>query len=183
MGIDARGFSGGLCILWDPSWVSLTGFQGTCNSIIANFKVVGFPISQIITNVYVPKKVVDKCSFLSSLKNMREISPNVHWVVGGYFNLITSLEEKKGGRNFLEEECDLFRETIKDLVLVDITHGEVLFTWNNKRSGDFHIASRLDWFLVFESIIDLGSEIHSATLSGRGSDHRTIQLMRSGLES
>ena len=69
-------------------------------------------------------------------------------MVGGYFNLITSLEEKKGGRNFLEEECDLFRETIKDLVLVDTTHGEVSFTWNKKRIGDCHIASRLNRFLV-----------------------------------
>ena len=27
MGIDSKGFSGGLCILWDPSQVSLYNFQ------------------------------------------------------------------------------------------------------------------------------------------------------------
>ena len=54
MGIYSKGFSGGLCILWDPSQVSLSDFQGTLNSISAIFKVVGFPISGLLTNVYGP---------------------------------------------------------------------------------------------------------------------------------
>ena len=92
-------------------------------------------------------------------------------MVGGDFNLITSLEEKKGGRHCLEEECNIFRDTIEDLGLVDISPGVGWYTWNNKRTGDHHIASRLDRFLVSESVINLGSEIHSLTLSGQGSDH------------
>ena len=104
-------------------------------------------------------------------------------MVGGDFKLITSLEEKKRRRCHLEEECDLSRETIEDIGPVDITLGEGWFTWNNKISGDRHIASILDNFLVTESIIYLGSEIHSATLSGMGSDHWLIELMWSGLGS
>ena len=49
-------------------------------------------------------------------------------MVGVDFNLITSLEEKKGGRCCLEEECNLFHETIEDLGLVDITPGFGWFT-------------------------------------------------------
>ena len=66
--------------------------------------------------------------------------PLEHWVVGGDFNLITSLEEKKGGWHCLEEECNLFCETVEDLGLVDITPSVGWFTWNNKRTGDRHIA-------------------------------------------
>ena len=55
MGIDSKGFSKGLCILWDLSWVSLSDFQGTRNSISVNFKVVGFPISGLLRNVYGPQ--------------------------------------------------------------------------------------------------------------------------------
>ena len=72
MGIDSRGFSRGLCILWDPSQVSLIDFQRTRKSISVNFKVVGFPISGLITNVYGPQKDGDKCSFLKSLINLRD---------------------------------------------------------------------------------------------------------------
>ena len=64
MGIDSRCFYGGLCILWDPSQVSHTDFQGTRNSLSTNFKVVGVPISRLITNVYGPQKAGDKRSFL-----------------------------------------------------------------------------------------------------------------------
>ena len=101
MGIDAIVFSGGLSILYDPSQVTLTRFQGMHNSLTANFKVVGFPIFGIVTNVYGPQKDVDRRSFLSSLKHLRESLPNEKWVVGGDFNLITSLEEEKGGRRCL----------------------------------------------------------------------------------
>ena len=95
MGIDSKGFSGGLCILWDPTRVSLSDFQGTRNSISANFKVVGFPISGLLTIFYGPRHSGDKGSFLNSLTNLRTRVPSEHWVVRGDFNLITSLEEKK----------------------------------------------------------------------------------------
>ena len=89
-----------------------------------------------------------------------------HWVLGGDFNNITSLEEKKGGWCRLEEACDTFRNTIEELILVYVTLGEGWFTWKNKRTRDIHIASRLDRFLVYKSILDIGSELHSATLLG-----------------
>ena len=83
-----------------------------------------------------------------------------HWVLGGDFNLITSLEEKKGGQCRLEEEGETFRDTIEELRLVYITLGDGCFTWKNKRTRDIHIDSRLDSFLVSKSILDLGSELH-----------------------
>ena len=49
--------------------------------------------------------------------------------------------------------------------------------------GDIHIDSRLERFLEFESIIDLGTEIHSKTHPGMGSNHCPIELMWSGLGS
>ena len=59
-------------------------------------------------NVYGPHNAWEKRDFLQSLRRLREGMDNDHWVVGGDFNLITSLEEKKGGRRKLEEECEGF---------------------------------------------------------------------------
>ena len=78
MGIDLRGFSGGLCILWDPTRASLSDFQGTHNLISANFKVVCFLITGLITDFYGLQKVVYKRNFLKSLINMREHFPSKH---------------------------------------------------------------------------------------------------------
>ena len=65
----------------------------------------------------------------------------------GIFNLITSLDEKKGGIRHLENENIQARDTIEELKMVDIVIGIDIFTWNNKRGGDWHVASRLDPFL------------------------------------
>ena len=54
----------------------------------------------------------------------------------------------------MEEECESFRDTVEKLRLLDITLGEGWLTWNNKRMRGRHIASHLDIFLVFESILD-----------------------------
>ena len=78
MGIDSKGFFGGLCILWDPSRVSLSDFQGTRNLISTDFKVVSFPVSGLLTNVYGPWHSGDKRSFLKSLSNLRTREPLEH---------------------------------------------------------------------------------------------------------
>ena len=87
-----------------------------------------------------------------------------HWILGGDFNLITSLEENKGRRCKLEEESETLKDTIEELRLVYITMGDIWFTLKNKRTRDIHIASHLDRFLVSKSILDLVSELHSVTL-------------------
>ena len=102
-----------------------------------------------MTNVYGSQGAGDKRDFLLSLRRLREEGmANAHLVVGGYFKFITSLEEKKGERRRLEEECETFRETIEDLGLVGIITREGWFRWNNKRTGDRHIASCWPDFLT-----------------------------------
>ena len=174
---------GGLGILWYPTRVSLGGFHGNICLLSATFKVVWFSVGGMITNVYGPHNDGDKRDFIKSLWKSQERIPNDHWVVGGDFNLIASLEEKKGGQCRMEEECETFWDTIKELGLVDIIPGEGWFTCSKNRTGETHIASRLDRFLVFEYIVDIGSEIHSATILGAGSNHWPIELMWSGLGS
>jgi hypothetical protein len=53
------------------------------------------------------------------------------WIMGGYFNLITSLYEKKGGINLLDQDSYHFKETIGVLRMVDWETSNGTFTWNN----------------------------------------------------
>ena len=108
IGINAKGYVGGLGILWDPTRVSLGGFDGTRCLLSADFKVVGFPVEGMITNVYGPHKPGEIRKFIKSLRKVQEKVSNSHWIVGGDFNLITSLEEKKCCRCRMEEECENF---------------------------------------------------------------------------
>jgi exonuclease III len=100
----------------------------------------------------------------------------LHWIIGGDFNIITSLAEKKGGIPRLDMEADLFKETIYNLHLVDWETENGIFTWNNCRRGVHKISSRLDRFLLFESLITQNLSIEAIILPCHGSDHWPICL-------
>ena len=86
----------------------------------------------------------DKRDLLFSLRSLWEAMSNFHRIFWGEVKLITTLKEKKGGRRRLKEEFESFQEIIEELGVIDIILGEGWFMWNNKISGDRHIASILD---------------------------------------
>jgi len=91
--------------------------------------------------------------------------------MGGDFNMITSLLEKKGGTRRLNRDAELFAEFIETAKLVDILPKNSSFTWNNRRGGEKLIASRLEKFLISESILLEGIIVDSDILPSGGSDH------------
>ena len=98
------------------------------------------------------------------------------WVLGGDFNLIANLGEKKGGRRALDKFQEAFSEFLARGSLVNMETGSGWFTWNNKRGGEYLVASRLDRFLVSENIMHSMGEILANVLPANGSDHWPISL-------
>ena len=101
---------------------------------------------------------------------------NRAWIIGGNFNLIRNLGEKKGGIHSLNPASTLFNNTISDLDLIDVRTSNGLFTWNSNQSGDRGIACRLDRFLLLESIMMAGGTLRVVVLPTAGSDHWPITL-------
>ena len=66
----------------------------------------------------------------------------------GDFNVVISLEEKRGGLAKLDQLSNLFRDMISSLFLIDVKPNNGVFTWNNRRCGDKAISKRLDRLLV-----------------------------------
>ena len=73
----------------------MSGFFTTNCSISADFHILGTRIRGIITNVYGPSKVDQKQKFIESLSNLKMIINSMAWIIGGDFNLIRNLGEKK----------------------------------------------------------------------------------------
>jgi exonuclease III len=90
--------------------------------------------------------------------------------------MILTLEEKTGGTKRLEQDSGKFKTLIDHLKLVDIENSNGTFTWSNRRSGNQHIACRLDRFLVTEEIMESGSHLESLILPKAGSDHWPLAL-------
>ena len=144
--IDAVGATGGLGIFGDPAQISLKGFVTSHHSLSIDFLLVGSTIRGNMTNVYGPHTSNLKEGFIESLRETHQQVAGRHQILGGDFNLITSLEENKGGRIRMEGECVLFRDAIEEMGRVDIFTGENIYTWSNRRRGERHISSHLDTF-------------------------------------
>ena len=85
-------------------------------------------------------------SFLDSLSFIKEIVEDKPWILGGDFNLIMNLEEKKGGIRNLNTASVHFNDLIDTLDLIDVRTSNGIFTWNSKQAGNRGIACQLDRF-------------------------------------
>ena len=55
------------------------------------------------------------------------------------------------------------------LVDTEIVNGT--FPWNNKRGGDFQVASKLDRFIISEDLFLKGLDMSASILPFKGLDH------------
>eukprot|EP00253_Pinus_taeda_P008568 PITA_08568 len=106
-----------------------------------------------------------------------ERHPKANLILGGDFNMITSLMEKKGGLRKLNRDGEQFKDFIDNASLVDVYPKQGNFTWNNRRGGENLISSRLDRFLVSENLLLDGKNVESNILPNGGSDHWPISLI------
>jgi exonuclease III len=110
--VDAKGAAGGLAMLWNPTTVLLDGFFTSKWTITASFRLIGSNKQGYITNVYGPPRPGDKEAFLHHLEWIANHIGPQRWILGGDFNMITGLEEKKGGTRTLGNDSEHFNHTI-----------------------------------------------------------------------
>lgn len=130
----------------------------------------------LLTNVYGPQKLDDKFRLLTSLEELRSRHRDIPWILGGDFNMIRSLLEKKGVTRSLGRNSITFQNFILNMKPVDTETSNGIFTWNNKRGGATKVASILDRFIISEDLILTGHNLVSMILPFGGSDHWHIQL-------
>ena len=73
----------------------------------------------------------------------------------GDFNVISSAEEKQGGRPFQYVEAESFLNFTEEAALTDLGFSDPKFTWCNNRRGRARIWKRLDRALV-NYVVGLG---------------------------
>ncbi|KAF9599025.1 hypothetical protein IFM89_033370 [Coptis chinensis] len=96
------------------------------------------------------------------------------WAVAGDFNVVTSNEERKGGRLPCQTAVNKFVEFINGNALIDTTSLGFKFSWSNKRHGDKRMVQKIDRILVNQKWIDAATGWRSKILQRRISDHSPI---------
>ena len=115
--------------------MNLIGWRAGRFSLIADFHILGSEVRGMIVNIYGPSAFSQKQEFVKHLRWLSASASTRNQIIGGYFNLITSLREKKGGKRMLDKCQNDFRETLVNSSLVDLETGDGWFTWNNRRGG------------------------------------------------
>jgi len=148
MGQDATGSAGGVAILWNPEEVQFEDWTSIPRILSRRFGILGSKEWILLSNVYRAHIHNEHRVFFQNLIVICSLYPDSPWKVGGDFNMIKDLSERKGGLRRTEIDMEEFREWIVEKGLVDIQTTNGVHTWNNRRGGQNQIASRLDRFLL-----------------------------------
>ncbi|GJZ28672.1 RNA-directed DNA polymerase, eukaryota [Tanacetum coccineum] len=168
---DSVGYSGGILCVWDSN-----AFRRSSTTVSDYFVMVRGVWRQNEKNVlfiaiYAPQDVKEKSMLWDYL--MLEIS---RWkgevVVMGDFNEVRYSSDRYGSV-FNVQGANAFNSFISNAGLVEVSLGGCSFTWCHKSAMKM---SKLDRFLVSDSILNLFPHISAITLERYLSDHRPILL-------
>lgn len=132
MAIDSRGSAGGIAMLWNPTNIMVDFWIGLHRILIGLFRKIGTKEKILISSIYGPHILGEIKAFLNSIRMMNNMHTKKYWLLGGGYNMIMHMIEKKGGIRREEPEMQLFRDLITELKLVNIPTMNTKFT-SNKR--------------------------------------------------
>jgi len=169
--VKAESTARGILTLWNPQKINIIDAEASKNYLSVVMQLVGVSKTFLVTNVYGPQKIDDKLKLIDSLKDLKNRQEGIPWILGGDFNMIKSLLEKKGGTKVLARVSLAFQSFTEDMNLVDSELSNGFFTWNNKSGGEAWVAPKLDRFLISEELMIIEKEITVRILPFGGSDH------------
>ncbi|GJW95793.1 RNA-directed DNA polymerase, eukaryota [Tanacetum coccineum] len=168
---DAVGNSGGILCVWDPNSFCKNNVTISDYFVIIRgcWRLTGQNF--LLIAVYAPQDSRDKQSLWDYLQ--QEIGK---WkgevIIMGDFNEVR-FKSDRFGSNFNLHGAQLFNSFISGSGLVEVSLGGSHFTWCHKSATKM---SKLDRFLVSESLLSICPNINAITLERYLSDHRPILL-------
>ncbi|XP_058783058.1 uncharacterized protein LOC131657708 [Vicia villosa] len=171
---NSVGLSGGIITLWKTASVSaLKSFSGTG---FLGIKVLWKNDLYYVINVYSSCDVHKKKQLWKALVNLKGKLTDGEWIVGGDFNTIKHSRERKGRSSTANfSEWNAFADFIDDCNLIDVPCKGKRLSWY---SGDGLSMSRLDWFLVDNSIVNKWGIVGQNICSRDISDHCPIWIIK-----
>lgn len=130
-------------------------------------------------NVYGPIQNRDKARVWVELESFLRSFPNDVCIIGGDFNAITKIADKRGGSNKLPPTAVDFNHWINRNSMLEIQTADNAFTWNNRRLGFCNIAEKLDRFFIHGGLSELNCTLNADLLPLAGSNHFPLQLILS----
>ena len=101
----SQGREGDLATMWDTKEIQMLSAEANKHFMAVEFQPIGNSGSFLCINIYSPQKLEDKINFLDALTRLIIRHPRSKCILGGDFNMITTLLEKKGGLRKLNRDA------------------------------------------------------------------------------
>lgn len=98
---DARGASRGLGMIWNPRKVNLNILNSNNSQMSSRIKSLKSNLQLILINIYGPTHNIDKKQLWEGISLFIINHNNELILIGGYFNTITSIDEKFEGNQHI----------------------------------------------------------------------------------
>ncbi|GJV91786.1 RNA-directed DNA polymerase, eukaryota [Tanacetum coccineum] len=168
---DAVGQSGEILSVWDPSM-----FQKS-NCSVSDYFVMIYGVwvpsgkNLLVISIYAPQDLSEKRMLWDYLR-IKICNWDGDVVTMGDFNEVRNSSERFGSV-FNKRGAKIFNEFIANAGLVEVPLGGCSFTWCHKSASKM---SKLDRFLISDSLLGACPGISSVSLDRYLSDHRPILL-------
>ncbi|XP_059064693.1 uncharacterized protein LOC131856787 [Cryptomeria japonica] len=131
----AFGRAGGLGILWNPSLVNITKSFEEKQGLSCQVQHRLSKLELELWNIYGPTNSQEKAKLWEEIRNCIAKNGNKKIIIGGDFNVILELADKRGGIRKVTRDILDFRNFIQKIEVVDCKPTDGWFTWNNRRQG------------------------------------------------
>lgn len=159
--------------LWTIDY-DCTILESDDQQVTCEMKHTGNPEKFMITFVYAKCKdelrrtLWDRFIHLSTVK--------IPWCTMGDFNVITSIDEKKGGIPYNMNKSFEFISVIEASGLIDLGYSGSQYTWCNNRAEEARVWKRLDRAMVNDHWLEKMPQTVITHLPSVGSDHNPLLL-------
>ncbi|KAL0907982.1 hypothetical protein M5K25_022442 [Dendrobium thyrsiflorum] len=173
--LASRGLAGGIMVFWKTSLVSFKVI-GQMDQCILGSLEDGRGNYFLIATIYASTKYVERRDLWLFLQQ-HCMNLNLPLIVGGDFNCVLNLEDKKGGKPFVfnSSSQDLWNCMIS-CDLKETSFSSPRFTWTNNKDGASKIWVRHDRFLVNSLAVQCLPSMLTHHLVRIASDHAPILL-------
>eukprot|EP00253_Pinus_taeda_P008946 PITA_08946 len=145
VGLDADGHSGGLAIRCRDGRLKILNHWGMPNVLGMEIWYPDFDFSFLSLNVYGPCQ--SRATFWNDFM-AKDLLKGRLLLIGGDLNFSLGAAEIWGSSARIDPLTDFFSHLFHSHKLLDVNLIKTKQTWRNRRTGEEHIAKRLDRFLI-----------------------------------
>ncbi|XP_028109689.1 uncharacterized protein LOC114308322 [Camellia sinensis] len=176
MAVDSVGAAGGLLCIWNPDAFQMVDCCCNHNFIILSGTLFN-NLDCVVVNIYAPNDSTIRRNVWDILTRLKSLYDKP-WCLGGDFNEIRNISERKGCCRRDRGMCD-FNDFIDNLEVCDMHMMGRKFTWCNSQEDERW--SRIDRFLLSSEWVQ-NFNFKLWGLPRRWSDHCPILLMEDDRE-